>query len=84
LRDTLLPLLAHPRLQDPRPERPGGGTETVDWADPTPGDLRVDYVLPAAELRVVDAGVHWPLVDGEAALASAHRIVWVDVEIGPP
>ncbi|MEM9757128.1 MAG: endonuclease/exonuclease/phosphatase family protein, partial [Pseudomonadota bacterium] len=47
LRDTLLPLLAHPRLQDPRPERPGGGTETVDWADPTPGDLRVDYVLPA-------------------------------------
>ena len=46
------------------------------------GNLRVDYVLPSAGLKVTGAGVFWP-VEGEpgAALidASDHRLVWVDV-----
>lgn len=87
-RAALDALLAHPRLQDPVPRRPGGGTQTADWADPVPGDLRVDYILPAARLRVTGAGVLWP--EGEAgalplslvAAASDHRLVWVDLDLG--
>lgn len=63
--------------------------DTVDWPDGPgrPGNLRVDYVLPAASLGVLDAGVFWPApgapaVD-EATLASRHRLVWVDLAIGP-
>lgn len=71
-------LLTHPALQDPVPDRP-----TADWEEPAPGDLRVDYILPAQGLTVVDAGVLWP---AEGALseaveaASDHRLVWVDVD----
>ena len=84
-------------LQDPRPasaRRRGGGDagpapgdaglDTADWReDGGPGNLRVDYVLPSAELAVAAAGVFWP-APGEplaeaAAAASAHRLVWVDL-----
>jgi hypothetical protein len=53
-----------------------------------PGDLRVDYILPAVGLRVAGAGVLWPEGEAEAlpasvaALASDHRLVWVDLEMG--
>ncbi|MFV0332498.1 MAG: endonuclease/exonuclease/phosphatase family protein [Tropicimonas sp.] len=91
-------LLADPRLQDPRPESPGSAAgadtghrgppalDTVDWpgaAEGGPGNLRVDYVLPSADLTVLASGVIWP--SGGAALetvraASRHRLVWVDLE----
>jgi len=84
-RAGLRALLDHPRLQDVMPRRPGGGTETADWAEPVPGDLRVDYILPAAALAVAASGVLWP--EDEAAdpplsvvaAASDHRLVWVDL-----
>lgn len=97
-REAFARLLAHSRLQDPEPASRGavaaaraqGGAnrgqagaarlDTADWRDdPGPGNLRVDYVLPAAGLRVLDAGVAWPENPGEAP---AHRLVWVDLEIG--
>lgn len=62
--------------------------DTVDWPDGPgdPGNLRVDYVLPARVLVVAGSGVLWPLPEaslgGEVALASRHRLVWVDIEIG--
>jgi endonuclease/exonuclease/phosphatase family metal-dependent hydrolase len=89
-RAALLSLLSHPRLQDPRPRRPGGGRETADWPEPDPGDLRVDYILPSASLRVTGSGILWPEA-GEAeavppadtvAAASDHRLVWVDLHLG--
>ncbi len=63
--------------------------DTADWPDDKgwPGNLRVDYVLPAAGLRVVNSGVFWPLLgdplrsllgEGEG-LASRHALVWVDL-----
>ena len=59
--------------------------DTADWRDDGqgPGNLRVDYVLPSADLEVTAAGVFWPgtgepMADA-AATASAHRLVWVDV-----
>ncbi|WP_416914630.1 MAG: endonuclease/exonuclease/phosphatase family protein [Roseicyclus sp.] len=88
-REGLGALLDHPRLQDVVPRRPGGGMETADWPDPVPGDLRVDYILPAARLTVTGAGVLWP--EGEegalpasvAAMASDHRLVWIDLAWPP-
>jgi len=66
--------LSDPRLQDPGPLH---GRVTVDWPEPTPGDLRVSYVLPSAELAINGANVHWP--PGEAA--NKHRLVWVDLTL---
>lgn len=66
--------------------------DTADWRDNGgPGNLRVDYVLPAAGLEVTGAGVFWPppghplarLVAGAGRPASSdHRLVWVDIR--PP
>jgi hypothetical protein len=60
--------------------------DTADWDDAPggPGNLRVDYVLPSADLVVTGSGIWWPEA-GEAAataaLASRHRLVWVDVAL---
>ncbi|MBF9032962.1 endonuclease/exonuclease/phosphatase family protein [Rhodobacterales bacterium HKCCE2091] len=83
-RGALSALLSHPAISDPEP-RGAGGTATADWDDPVPGDLRVDYILPAAGLTVTGSGVHWPedpAAAETAATASAHRLVWVDVDLG--
>ena len=67
-----------PRVRDPAPTSDGHGTDTADFADPTPGDLRVDYVLPSDDLTVRDSQVYWP---DQAEHPSDHRLVWVDLEI---
>lgn len=66
--------------------------DTADFADAPPGNLRVDYVLPRRNMRIVDAGVDWPLADDPAFApvgvfdpdtfsfpGSDHRLVYVDV-----
>jgi len=96
-RDAIRALIADPRLQDARPASAGAlaaanpehtgdaGLDTVDWPDPRPGNLRVDYVLPDARLRVLGAGVVWPAPGAPladlATEASRHRLVWVDVAL---
>lgn len=60
--------------------------DTADWADAGqgPGNLRVDYLLPSADLTLRDAGVWWPApaeAGDQAGVASRHRLVWVDVEL---
>jgi hypothetical protein len=63
--------------------------DTADFSDARgPGNLRVDYVLPSADLAVTGAGVLWPL-PGEplaAAVEAAgrHRLVWVDIALPTP
>lgn len=99
--EALEALLTGPRFQDPKPASAGGAAaqgganagqagdpalDTADWADdPGPGNLRVDYVLPSAALRVTAAGVRWPEPGSEAAAlaeaASRHRLVWVDLDL---
>ncbi len=65
--------------------------DTADWDDDPggPGNLRVDYVLPSAEIDVLDAGIFWPapsdpaaalLGEGEAR-ASRHHMVWADLDL---
>ena len=72
--------LARPDLQDPLP-----GLDTADWPEVDgPGNLRVSYVLPATDWRVMDAGVDWPapddvLSDGDPPVAGPHHLVWVDI-----
>lgn len=82
LKDAIGSLLGSPHIQDVMPSG-HAGTDTVDWEDPAPGDLRVDYVLPSTHWQVVDSGVLWPAPDDPfaptVALASRHRLVWMDL-----
>ena len=63
--------------------------DTADFADTTPGNLRVDYVLPSRDLRARDAGVFWPTAaDPLSRLTgvypfpgSDHRLVLADLRL---
>ncbi|MDZ7949776.1 phytase [Nostoc sp. DedQUE09] len=65
--------------------------DTADFADNTPGNLRTDYVLPSANLKIANSGVFWPLnTDSTFPLvgtfpfpSSDHRLVFTDVQTGP-
>lgn len=65
------------------------GYDTGDFADAPPrgpGNLRIDYALPSANLRLLDAGVFWPTPDSPLARlagASDHHLVWVDLSASP-
>jgi hypothetical protein len=60
--------------------------DTADFGEP-PGNLRVDYVLPSKDLRILDSGVFWyPSSHPLSALTtgtspSDHRLVHVDVRV---
>ncbi|GEM_PF-156713 len=64
------------------------GFDTADFADTSPGNLRVDYVLPSNDLDIIEAGVFWPesdhpqfdLVGDFPFPSSDHRLVYADVE----
>ena len=89
LHGEIVALLNHPAVQDPKPASSHGGRianpehssnprlDTVDWRDPEPGNLRVDYVLPSVGLSVVDAGISWASNSENAAFS--HGLVWVDI-----
>lgn len=75
---------AGPNLTQKSPAR----FDTVDWDEArTPGNMRVDYVLPSSNLTVSGAGVFWPAPDEDGFdllgpsgdLSSHHRLVWVDI-----
>ncbi|MEX1179793.1 MAG: endonuclease/exonuclease/phosphatase family protein [Cucumibacter sp.] len=81
------------RLQGGKNQSHSGaaGLDTADFGDVEawdPGNLRVDYVLPASRLQLLDAGVFWPaeaeadrellaLADGTPV--SDHHLVWADI-----
>lgn len=62
--------------------------DTADFADGSPGNLRVDYVLPSTGLTIENAGVFWPLssdplfdpVGNYPFPSSDHRLVWLDID----
>lgn len=58
--------------------------DTADFSGDGHGNLRVDYVLPSRDLRVVGSGVYWPKPGepgAEAIKATDHRLVWVDLAL---
>ncbi|MCU0800804.1 MAG: endonuclease/exonuclease/phosphatase family protein [Rhodobacteraceae bacterium] len=91
---ALRALLAHPAVQDPAPRGSHGRREAGQSGDPALdtalfdaplGGLRLDYLLPSADLQVTAAGVLWPPADdplaATLATASRHRPVWVDLTL---
>lgn len=97
-RNAIDQLLEHPRVH-PEPaigERVPSSKGSKAWHEENPNDshpahktavfnLRVDYVLPSADLKPLKSGVFWPapsdslsyLTSGDEG--SDHRLVWVDV-----
>lgn len=85
--------LTDTRIIDPRPASAGGAAaanpdhqgdpalDTADWRDDGPGNLRVVYALPSADLRVLDAGVHWPADVQSGPDMGPHHLVWVDIAL---
>ncbi|MEM8592446.1 MAG: endonuclease/exonuclease/phosphatase family protein [Pseudomonadota bacterium] len=77
-REVMAKFLARPDLHDPLPGEP-----TVDFGASSAGKLRVSYVLPSAELSVLDAGVataERPTSSGDVRF-TRHHPVWVDLEL---
>lgn len=68
----------HKLLSDPRLQTPFDNTPTADWREPTPGDMRVDYLMPSADWRIVD---HGRLSN---PIASRHTLLWVDLDRADP
>ena len=92
--EAMRALLSHARLQDPEPRGGGADApqeaadrgqrgdpalDTADWpGEDGPGNLRVDYALPSADLRVLASGLDWPAPDRPEG-ASRHAMVWLDL-----
>jgi endonuclease/exonuclease/phosphatase family metal-dependent hydrolase len=63
--------------------------DTADFSEPTPGNLRVDYVLPSRGLQIVSSAVFWPRTGSPGAEltgshpfpTSDHRLVRVDLQV---
>jgi hypothetical protein len=70
--------------------------DTADFGDTgtNPGNLRVDYVLPSADLPVNDTAVFWPVTTdplyrlvgdrqtADTTPTSDHSLVWADIAVG--
>lgn len=58
--------------------------DTSDFSDGSAGNLRVDYVLPSRDLRVLTSEVFWPMPGTPGAdliKCSDHRLVWMDIAL---
>ncbi len=96
-RPAIAQLLEHPRVRDTGPIAISSGALQGRAAGPPGhperstaefrGGIRIDYVLPSADLEVASGGVFWPAAEEDpaghawAAAASDHRLVWIDVLI---
>jgi hypothetical protein len=100
--ETIHSLLTHKALRDEKPTSIGASQanpnsthknpdnqDTADWREPSPGNLRVDYVLPSADLQIHESGVFWPAagtsgaewVEQAQSLGTRHKLVWIDVSL---
>ena len=58
--------------------------DTGDFSDRSPGNLRIDYVLPARTLKISSHGVFWPTAKEPSAkwiTGSDPRLVWLDIKV---
>ncbi len=98
-RDAVIRLLAHVRVQDPKPgsegaveeaskpsARRGSGDPSLHTASfGRNRNMRVDFVLPSQSLSLGGSGVHWPLTaNANRAAIEASDHRMVWVDIVPP
>jgi hypothetical protein len=58
--------------------------DTSDFNDEYTGNLRLDYLLPSANMTVRRCGVFWPAqseAGHDLVNASDHRLVWLDITL---
>jgi len=58
-------------------------SDTGDFNDTYVGNMRIDYVLPSANLKVGGCGVFWPATGQEGhdlTDVSDHHMVWLDIQ----
>ena len=58
--------------------------DTADFNDEYTGNLRLDYLLPSAEVTIRGCGVFWPASNEdthELVDVSDHRLVWLDISL---
>lgn len=91
--EAIRALLVHPAVQDPAPKGSHARDDPDQQGDPLldtalydqVGGLRVEVVLPSADLTVQSAGVLWPddadTLASSLTAASRHRPVWVDLTL---
>lgn len=90
-------VLMHPRAQQGNmPRSFGAPLRAAFYANPRKGDvslhtgdfgpssgtLRLDYVIPSRQFRIINQGVFWPAPSDSAAKyadASDHHMVWMDL-----
>lgn len=95
-------LLHHPRVQDTSPflTSEGGAYGRQSGAPDYPerytaqfGEdmrMRIDYLLPSLDIKVVRGGVFWPSPETDktgfdlAEQASDHRLIWLDITLPQP
>ena len=92
-RGAMQALLTHPALQDPEPRGDSGRLEPGQNGDPALdtalydriGGLRVEVILPSADLKIVGTGMLAPPgADQFAATlttASRHHPIWVEITL---
>lgn len=71
------------RYPKPNPPRQGPAAQATGDFGPRGGTLRLDFVLPSRQFRVVETGVFWPAPDQTGAdwiEASDHHLVWADLQ----
>jgi hypothetical protein len=61
--------------------------DTGDFNDNSAGNLRIDFVLPSSNCKIVGGGVFWPtadqlkVIDPKLVDASDHHLVWLDIQL---
>ncbi|TWT54169.1 Endonuclease/Exonuclease/phosphatase family protein [Rubripirellula amarantea] len=85
-KDAMQKLLAHSLVQDCKPrwlgQKDPAKTQTALFGRDRM--MRIDYVIPSSQFRVVESGVFWPKQfspDNRLVDATDHRLVWVEVAI---
>jgi endonuclease/exonuclease/phosphatase family metal-dependent hydrolase len=84
LQEAIVNLLANPRVQDPVPSASGDADCRATAQFGPDRQMRVDYVLPSVDLKVLDSQVFWPKPsDPESRWIGVtdHRLVWVQVRL---
>ena len=65
-------------------QRGNPASDTGDFNDEYTGNMRIDYVLPSATLKVAGCGVFWPASNQpgyDLTDVSDHHLVWLDIEL---